>query len=784
MRSHAELTLEMVTDRERDYLWATYAADIRARINLGIRRRLAPLMENDRRKIELLNSLLMSMPGTPILYYGDEIGMGDNIYLGDRNGVRTPMQWSPDRNGGFSRADPASLFLPPLMDPIYGFQTVNVEAQTRNAASLLNWTKRLIAVRKGRAVFGRGEITFLYPSNRQILAYVRSHGDESVLCVANLSRSAQAVSLDLTAYKGLVPIEMLGKSQFPQIGDSYYTLTLPPYSFYWFDLVPADQLAAPVTLAEPIIPDLVTLVVTNGIPSLVEGRNRSFIERDILPPFLKMQRWFAAKGAAGTTTVLTDVVELPGEADPVFLTFAESESSGQTDRYSLPVVLLWQSVGDMPATLLPRLIAKTRFGSREGVLMDAAALPTFGPALVRAMQQGMRLPLDEAELRFTAAGAAADLDFRGAEARLIGGEQSNTSMVIEGQAVVKLYRRLEPGIHPEIEIGRFLTEAAYANFPALIGAVEHVGPTGTRTAVAVAHHYVQNQGDAWSFTLGYLRRQIDELVVIPDAELEERTDMHREYRSIAEVIGRRLAEMHLALASRADLPDFAPEAIGPVDMEHWSAQARDDGRRALERLKEQRGMLAPDARELADILLARDDEIADRLKLPEGDVGLLGNKIRVHGDMHLGQILVAQNDVFIIDFEGEPNRPIRERRYKTAALADVAGMLRSFDYAAWATVLQMTPGHEPRRERLERIAFAWRDAMAAALLGAYRDAIRSSPHFPAGDAADRLLRLLTLTRVFYEIGYELANRPSWAVIPLAGARDLLFPRPREVDDGD
>src|SRR6266705_1088415 len=225
LRNHDELTLSMVSDRERDYLWNYYAVDRRARINLGIRRRLAPLMENDRRKIELLNGLLMSLPGTPVLYYGDEIGMGDNFFLGDRDGVRTPMQWSFDRNGGFSRADPARLYLPPIMDSVYGFEAVNVEAQSRSPSSLLNWMKRLIAARRSRRAFGRGTLRFLYPSNRKVIAYLRAFGDEIILCVANLSRTPQAVELDLSDWRGRQPVELLGRSVFPPIGELTYLLT-------------------------------------------------------------------------------------------------------------------------------------------------------------------------------------------------------------------------------------------------------------------------------------------------------------------------------------------------------------------------------------------------------------------------------------------------------------------------------------------------------------------------------------------------------------------------------
>ena len=240
LRNHDELTLEMVTDEERDYMYLAYSADPQARLNLGIRRRLAPLVGNNRRRIELLSSLLFSFPGTPILYYGDEIGMGDNTHLGDRNGVRTPMQWTSDRNARFSRADPARLYSPVIMDPIYGYQAINVEAQERDPSSLLQWMKNLIGLRKLFPAFGLGSMELLHPANRKVLAYVRRHGSDTILCVANLSRSVQAVELELAAFAGLTPVEILGYTDLPVIGERPYFLTLGPYGFYWFELQRRD----------------------------------------------------------------------------------------------------------------------------------------------------------------------------------------------------------------------------------------------------------------------------------------------------------------------------------------------------------------------------------------------------------------------------------------------------------------------------------------------------------------------------------------------------------------
>ena len=572
-----------------------------------------------------------------------------------------------------------------------------------------------------------------------------------------------------------MPRELLGKSQFPQIGDSYYTLTLPPYGFYWFELMSPSELAHPVEFAEPIVPDLVTLVMTDGLQSLVDGRNRTFIERDILPPFLTVQRWFAAKEAKDAVTRLRSVVQLGEAGSEIFLAFVESQAGDHLDQYFLPVALLWQSVTDTPGTLTPRLIAKTRFGAREGVLIDAAALPSFGPDLVRAMQRGDCIEMNVGKLQFSATEPGKGLDLAGVEGRVVGGEQSNTSMLIGNRAVTKLYRRIEPGIHPEIEMGRFLTEAHYGNSPSLLGALELERSDVPPTALAVAHRFVANQGEAWGFTLTYLRRVIDELIVLSDDEFEARKDVYKEYRALADALGRRVGEMHAALASRPDLPDFAPEAITEEDLRRFAERATDDGLKAIAKLRAQLGSFPSDVAPLASALIDHEKDIPDILSLANCKPARAGQKIRVHGDLHLGQVLVAQNDIYIVDFEGEPNRPIAERRYKTTPLADLSALLRSFDYAAWTTILQMTPGHEPRRDRLERLALSWRDEMNVRVVQAYRSVAALSPIAASGDIGERMMRVLTAARVFYEIEYEIANRPSWAIIPLTGARDLLFP---------
>ena len=778
LRNHDELTLEMVTDSERDYLWKTYAADPRARLNLGIRRRLAPLMENDRRKIELMKGLILSMPGTPTLYYGDEIGMGDNIFLGDRNGVRTPMQWTPDRNGGFSRADPAQLYLPPLMDPVYGYQAINVEAQARSPSSLLNWTKRMIAVRHARKVFGRGTLRLIYPKNRRILAYLREYEDETVLCVANLSRYAQPVELDLSAYRGMVPVELVGRVPFPQIGAGPYVLSCPGYAFYWFLLADPAKLrgefmAAPDTV---ILPEYVTLIWSRGWQSLLEGRGRLALEHDVLPAYLPQQRWFSGKDAVLESCALARWSE-PDDTGRWLLTIVEAKQGAQSRKYFLPLAVQWTPVQSVSAACRPFVVAKLRQGAQEGILLDAAASDSFALDLLDAIRAHRTIPAPSGSIVFEPTQALER--YPRPEQPVVGSvgrEQSNTSVVIEDHVVVKLYRNVSSGIQPEIDIGRFLTDVAgFANTPPLVGSVELRDEAGTPTALAVVHGFVRNQGDGWSQTVTYLNQFLDECALLPIEEVEGRQDRHNVYLSRIRQLGLRTGEMHKAFAVDTDDPAFRPEPVTREDLENWGKEARREAEKGLSALAAGLDDLDAEARADADFLLANRDEIFRRIAANTPD-HVDAMKTRLHGDFHLGQVLVAQQDFYIIDFEGEPRKTLEERRQKHAPLRDVAGLLRSLDYAAWSALARLVQDQPQRRELLVRQATVWRDQASAAFLEAYAVGIKGCPSYPHDEeTVRRLLVLFMVEKIFYELGYEIANRPSWVGIPLAGAMTFLFP---------
>ena len=774
LRNHDELTLEMVTDSERDYLWNTYASDRRARLNLGIRRRLAPLMERDRRRIELINSLLLSMPGTPVIYYGDELGMGDNIHLGDRDGVRTPMQWSSDRNGGFSRADPEQLVLPPVMGTLYGFDAVNVEAQQRDPHSLLNWTRRMLATRRSKHTFGRGTIRFLKPSNRKILAYLRElEGEPPILCVANLSRAPQAVELDLSEFAGRVPIEMTADSVFPAIGQLTYLLTFPPYGFLWFLLCDQDSRPSWSQPSSQQLPEFVTLVMRSGQTGPTP-ENVRVLESEVLPSYLSRRRWFASKDQKLSAVRLAALTTIP-DAGFAF-TEIEADVGKHTERYVLPLAITWGTDTTVPL-FMQLALARVRRGRTIGHLTDAFALPLFAQGVLKNLRERAVVPtVQKSEIRFVPTERITSLDELGdtPEIRWIAAEQSNSSLVIAERAVLKLVRRLVAGVHPEAEMSRHLTEIGYANTAPLFGEVVRVDPSGTPHTLALLQGFVENQGDAWTWVLDYLRRVIDDLALAPDAAAEEPETEEKlgAYRALTGTIGRRLGELHAALAEPCDDPAFAPEPVTPAVTREWLRGVKSQLAGAYDAMKGELAkpadQVSEETRTLMQWLLEQRERIVEALdaQIPAKLDALL---IRVHGDFHLGQVLIAQSDVYLIDFEGEPARPLDERRMKRCPLVDVAGMLRSLSYASAAAqpTSEAAPALTADRKRL--LFERFRAAGADSFLAGYREAVgRAVRPLVSPDAEVALLDLFLVEKAAYEVRYEAANRPTWLALPLRG----------------
>jgi maltose alpha-D-glucosyltransferase / alpha-amylase len=782
LRNHDELTLEMVTDRERDYLWKQYAAEARARLNLGIRRRLSPLMQRDRRRIELLNSLLLSMPGAPVIYYGDEIGMGDNIHLGDRDGVRTPMQWSLDRNAGFSRCDPAALVLPPIMDSLYGFQAVNVEAQSRDSHSLLNWMRRMLTIRKQQQAFGRGSLRLLYPTNRRVLAYLREYAGadgsdqaaETILCVANVSRAAQAVELDLAQFNGRVPVEMLGGAAFPPIGQLPYLLTLPPYGFFWFVLAKAAQMPAWHAETPEALPDLNTFVIRSTLDELMSDPARSVLQNEVLPAYLPKRRWFSGKDEKIGHIEMAAVSTVPGMTPPVLLTEIVVQSNRGESRYLVPFGFI---PDDQLATALPQqlALARVRRGPHVGLVTDAYSLDPFIRRLMELLQSDARIETSSGQLRFVRTARmdgitlAPDMPIRRSQT-----EQSNSSVIVGQQVIIKLFRRIHAGPHPEAEMGLYLSESGYPNVAPLLGEISRIAPNGELYVLGIAQGFIFNEGDAWNWTQNLLDRAIHSIIVTPeDLPLDDQLEPIRQFHTAASILGRRLGEMHVLLAQPTDQEAFAPRVAGDQDCEAWIASVAEQVRSALTVLDSQRAW-TEEEQALRKLILEHREGL---LRLPETlaprGVGTL--LTRIHGDLHLGQALVSQGDVYFIDFEGEPARPLEQRRAKSSPMRDVAGMLRSFDYAASTAIASGGAGQSDTAILRKRsIIDRFRHISEREFLSSYHQAIAArSEAVLKPEVATALLNLFLLEKVAYELAYEAANRPNWLSTPLKGLAALV-----------
>ena len=785
LRNHDELTLEMVTNDERDYMYLAYSADSRMRINLGIRRRLAPLMDNNRRRIELLNSLLFSFPGTPILYYGDELGMGDNIYLGDRNGVRTPMQWNGDRNAGFSRATPAKLYSPVIMDPVWGYEAVNVEAQQGDPSSLLSWMRNMIALRKLFRVFGRGSLEFLNPSNRKVLAYLRRDGEEQILCVANLSRFAQPVDLDLHEFEGLTPVEMLGYVEFPLIGRQPYPLTLGPYGFLWFELHGQPEAAEKRTDMAPLEAD--------SWDSVLEGAGRYWLETMLLPDFLPKQRWFGGKARRIQSTWIADWAALPN-SNAVLTVVEVKYERGDADSYFLPLAVSFDAAADKliqesPSSILSPALSRNRRGVlHDGMLDDSACV-----ALLSVIEGAEQLPTRNGLIRGSPGTQFAALRGAGEALSTIrhgSAEQSNSSVFYDEQLILKLFRRVQLGPNPDCEIGKFLTEEVHFDgVPPFAGQIEYAGAGGEPAALAIVQGVVVNQGDGWKLSLEELSRYYETCAraSFPDDahagstdvfDLAERATSQFALDSVgmaldsAARLGRRTAQLHLALASSTEQQAFLPEPFTAADLQDTLAGVRMDAARVLDLLKDSVAELPDDVVDIAGMVLGRRRQILASFQFPKSEDEKL-KRIRVHGDYHLGQVLQVKTDYVILDFEGEPARPLAERRAKQSPLKDVAGMLRSLSYAAYAALMNYTARRPEDLQSLEPWARVWERSTGAEFLRAYRNATEGAAFVPRDATAFRqLLATFLLDKALYELAYELNNRPTWVRIPLLGILSL------------
>lgn len=799
LRNHDELTLEMVTDAERDYMYRAYAATTDARINLGIRRRLAPLMNSNRRRIELMTSLLFSLPGTPIIYYGDEIGMGDNVFLGDRNGVRTPMQWSSDRNAGFSAANPQRLFLPIIIDPEYHYEAVNVDAQQANPTSLLWWTKRLIALRKRYQALARGEVQFLNPENRTVLTFLRRYRDQTVLVVTNLSRFSQYVSIDLGDFVNCVPVELFGSRPFGRIGRDPYVLTLGPHSFFWFSLEPETAEKGTDTGERATV----TLATDREWTHLLHPRTRVLDDR-VLRSYLRQCRWFGGKSRTIRSVEIADSIPLrndDGEHRLAILRVGYTE--GEPERYAMWVGYVTGAayetiLAQSPQSVIVHVVSDG--SDSKGALVDAVGDPALAHSLLSIMERRRSLSGESGRVTGSPLRGLRSM-MREAQgniiARPLGAEQSNSSLLFRDErdqrlGVLKLVRRIENGPNPDLEVCAALTAAGtFPHMAATCGAIEyHDNDVAT---LGILQRFVPNEGDAWALMLDTLGAFLDKIVTYPGIEFPPPPDSFTfdEQEALPAIIlehmgaslehvrllGQRTAELHVALAADWVEKSMSPEPLTDFDRRALYQSIARQLDTAMQALRKKVPQLPDEQRQQAKAVLEHEADLRSQVRAISQN-RIVAQRTRIHGDFHLGQVLFTGKDFVIIDFEGEPARPLSERRLKRSPMYDVAGMLRSLQYAANAAAAQDLPTRGVIRSedkpRLEEAAHAWIRWASAVFLHSYRAAAGAAAFVPQTQRGfDALLRAFLIEKAAYELVYELNNRPNWVGIPLAGLLQML-----------
>jgi maltose alpha-D-glucosyltransferase / alpha-amylase len=794
LRNHDELTLEMVTDEERDYMYRVYASDPRARINLGIRRRLAPLMENNRRKIELMNILLFSLPGTPIIYYGDEIGMGDNYFLGDRNGVRTPMQWNPDRNAGFSQASAQKLFLPVIIEAEYHYESINVENQERNPSSLLWWMRRTIAMRKRFKAFSCGTLEMLSSDNPKVLTFIRSFEDENILVVINLSRFSQTVTVDLCRYAGMIPEEVFSRNRFPLIQETRYHFTMGPHDSFWFTLRSTEAATDPRE-------DVQKLKLREGHPwwDVLKGKAGERLYTDVMPHYLQRVFWFCGKGRVISQISVIDSCRLKQDDQLFLLAFLKvTYTEYDPEIYLIP--LTWLSSEQLQAMTDRHPLATITalsLGDVEGVLCDAIYMEEFRGLLMDLMSSRAKVHgADGSELVGMRGVGVSKTSPPRAElfpSRVAAVEQNNSSFMYGDRLLFKMYRKLQDGINPESEILRFLAGSKrFRNVPAYAGGIEYRAGDGKVYDLGVLQTYISCHGDAWRSTLTSLAQFVEHLlshkqelpvlpsplptllevgdVGIPDQFRDLVRGLHLE---MALVLGRRTAEMHRALASGSTDNDWKMEEYSTLYQRSIFQSMRGLIRRNFQLLKEHLERLPGDVQRRATAILAAEKDIITYLQKLTGQ-RLSAMKCRIHGDFHLGQALFTGKDFVFIDFEGEPANPLSQRRRKRSPLRDVAGMLHSFHYAVMTTLVHHGAGHPEDLPLLEPWLEAWYVYVTGSYLKAYLHALKNSPLIPADrEELAIMLRSFMIQRAVRELGYDLNNRSDLVDLSLRGIEMLL-----------
>lgn len=791
LRNHDELTLEMVTDEERDYMYKVYAKNPKAKINLGIRHRLAPLMDNNPKKIELINYLLFSMPGTPVIYYGDEIGMGDNYYLGDRDGVRTPMQWSPDRNAGFSNANPQQLYLPVILDPEYHFGSVNVETQQGNSSSLLWWMKRVINMRKKFKAFSRGAIDFLHAENSKVLVFTRTYEEQIILVVVNLSRFSQVAELDMNEYDGYIPVEVFSKNEFPAISKQQdYVFTLSPYAYHWFLLK-----------KEPSNVNGQNQTPTINLRSWEELNSPGFtekLENEILPAYLLRSNWFVENGKKIHNTKILDKISIPINSHQAYLIVLEvNYESGLPNLYQLGLTFSSRSDLYRSGTPIPQgIIAQTHLDGVSGFLYDGLLDADLQTQLLDRLAANKKVKSNKGQVTFFSNKQLGKYIKNTEEIKprnLLSRHHNNTSVLYNNDYYLKIYRKLDRAVNPDLEITRFLSEQKkFEHIPSLIGGIE-LNLNNHSIILGMMQQAVENQSDTWIYLLDDLKRYYENIQSqagspepnpkkgsltdpisyqdIPDEEMKMLLDPVTAER--VRLLGKRVAKMHLNLISEDGNADFSPEEFSLHYQRSLFSSFQSQVRKAFQSLNRHFKKIPETLQEQVNDIIAIKPEILITLKqIYKHKIDIV--KIRTHGDLHLGQVLFTGRDFVFVDFEGDPGLRYSERRLKRSPLEDVAAMIRSFHYVAYEGLLNNNTLRQEEKAAMRAWAENWYHYMSQIFLEAYLRRGAGGAFIPKQkEDLERILDAFLLERTMIELEAELRPPYRRLIVPLSGIADIM-----------
>lgn len=781
LRNHDELTLEMVTDEERDYMYRVYAKDYRARINLGIRRRLAPLLNNNRKKIELMNILLFSLPGTPVIFYGDEIGMGDNYYLGDRDGVRTPMQWSADRNAGFSKANPQKLFLPVVIDPEYSHEALNVENQEQNLSSLLWWMKRVIEVRKRYKAFSRGTIEFIHTKNPQVLSFIRKIEGEILLIVINLSRFSQYVELNLLPYKNYTPQEIFSQNKFLKIRKSPYLLTLGPYDHYWFLLTNENKNNSKDN-------ELTKLTVDGMWTSVFKGKARSDLENNILPIYLKSAFWFVGKGKNIRQTTIVDVIPVEKNGN-VMLTLIEVEyTADDNEIYLIPMSFITKSQSEEAAKFKKCIIARLEVNKKKGWLYDAIFWDYFHTELLTTIKHKTHSKGEAGEIfpimdnKF---GMLLKNKLQNKMPRMVSEMKQNPTINYNNTFFIKLYRRIDETINPEPELVKFLAEkTTFRKLPLLLGRLEYKISEKNQKILALVQENKNNEGDALTITMNAFNQYCDNVL----ARRKELMDIHltsgeflrfdgstvspiiRElidpvYLEQVHLLAQMSGELHLALASDDKDANFCPESFSRLYTRSIYQSIRSNVKRGIQYLSNNINRLPLDTKPKTQQLLLLENDILNYVKTIL-DENIQAKKIRVHGDYDLKYLHFSGKEFFIIDFEGDSSKTPSERRLKYTCLKDIASIMCSFHSAVHQALYYSSLTRSEDLPLLKNWTNPWYQCVNSVFLNSYVNTVKSSL-LPNNEKHQKLLLTIYLIdKAIHDLIHKIANSPKRAIVPI------------------